>query len=243
MCWEKPTVLRRHTNNKVNMPAVKKIRKQEENDYVPSQPLIEGSETEDSGDESEDEWEEEEEDSDLEASNEEEEEVPSVKEVKLPAIRSPRKKKSLAAEVEGKKKPATSQGKKGARKRKLASAKDKDRKVETLTLQKTAPGSSDYEVKLSSKVRVHDMSVVAKKYPRSKYLLDDRHWARVGPVSMKSKGITYDQLFIGRDAHKTTEGNEGKTFKMGLPLRCLQPLMNSLKLMMAGQEQEENVGL
>ena len=117
------------------------------------------------------------------------------------------------------------------------SPKDKERRLNKLTLQKEEGGSSDYEIKDEGKVHVRDESTVARKFPKTKIILDERHFVQIRTVSLKSKGITYVQLFIGREASKPEPGKkQGKTFQMGLPLRCIQPLLRALKFL---TEQEE----
>ena len=246
------------------MPAAKKFKKQQDNDYVPPQePPLDYTESE-AEEESYDEEEEEDEDDEGDYGEEEGEEeevevIPPPQKVKLIANRSPRKKSleeaaALAANNpktlemgERNKLLAAAAVKKasGVRKRKSASSKDKEQKVEKLKIRRKTPGSSDFEIQLDPKAHVSDFSTVQAKYPKTKLLLDDRHWARVATVSMKSRAISYDQLLIGRDPTKTTEAGQpsnSRTFQMGLPLRCIEPLLRALKFL-TGQEQEEKTVL
>lgn len=46
------------------------------------------------------------------------------------------------------------------------------------------------------------------------------------------RGVTYDNLFVGRDPVKAEAGEKpGKAFQMGLPLRCVKPMLEALKIM------------
>lgn len=104
--------------------------------------------------------------------------------------------------------------------------KEKKTPVEKVTLKRKAPGS-DFEVVETKEGIDQDMSVTSTKYPRNKLKLDDRHFMRVGSVAIKSKGITFEQLFIGRDpvpGEVTKDGKPPRPFQLSLPLKCLKPL-------------------
>lgn len=87
--------------------------------------------------------------------------------------------------------------------------------------------SNDFEIQMDKNTKVTDMSISGPKFPRDKILLDDRYWARIATVNYKSKGVTFEQFFIGRDPAKGDVGKDGgvpKPFQMGMPIRCLEPL-------------------
>lgn len=94
-------------------------------------------------------------------------------------------------------------------------------KMDKLKLKRKA-NSNDFEIQLEKNNKVTDMSVNTPKYPRDKILLDERHWMRISTVNYKSKGIMFDQVFIGRDPPKGDTSQ--KPFQMGLPIRCLESL-------------------
>ena len=115
-----------------------------------------------------------------------------------------------------------------------------DKTVPPITISiKKKSSNNDYEVQMDTNSKVTDMSVSAPKFSKNKMLLDERHWVRIGSVSYKSKGVLYDQLFIGRDPAKgevTKDGSAPKPFQMGIPIRCLEPLRKSCEFLCGNKE-------
>ena len=110
--------------------------------------------------------------------------------------------------------------------------KKTEKTVPSVTLAKKS--KTDYEVQLDPTSKITDMSLSTPKYPNNKIILDERYWVRVGSVSYKGKGITFEQLFIGRDPAKGDVNKDGslpKPFQMGLPLRCLEPLRRAVNFL------------
>ena len=105
--------------------------------------------------------------------------------------------------------------------------------VPSLIIKKTS--SSDYEIHpMDKNCKVTDMSICSPRYPKTKILLDDRYWIRIGLTSYKAKGITYEQILIGRDPARgevTKDGNAPKPFQMSIPIRCLEPLRRGINLL------------
>lgn len=111
-------------------------------------------------------------------------------------------------------------------------SKKKEKTVPSVTLAKKS--KTDYEVQLDPTSKITDMSLSTPKYPNNKIILDERYWVRIGSVSYKGKGITFEQLFIGRDPAKGDVNKDGslpKPFQMGLPLRCLEPLRRAVNFL------------
>ena len=114
--------------------------------------------------------------------------------------------------------------------------------VKKVVAKKAVPGmiikkttNSDYEIHpMDKNCKVTDMSICSPRYPKTKILLDDRYWIRIGLTSYKAKGITYEQILIGRDPAQgevTKDGNAPKPFQMSIPIRCLEPLRRGINLL------------
>ena len=105
--------------------------------------------------------------------------------------------------------------------------------VPSMIIKKTT--NSDYEIHpMDKNCKVTDMSICSPRYPKTKILLDDRYWIRIGLTSYKAKGITYEQILIGRDPAQgevTKDGNAPKPFQMSIPIRCLEPLRRGINLL------------
>lgn len=114
--------------------------------------------------------------------------------------------------------------------------------IPSLTLKKTPASNTDYEVQLDNNSKVTDLSLSAPKYPKNKLLLDERYWTRIGSVNYKGKGISFEQLFIGRDPAKGDVNKDGsipKSFQMGLPIRTLEPLRRAINFLTGHSTEKE----
>lgn len=105
-------------------------------------------------------------------------------------------------------------------------------KVPKLTI-KRKEAKSDFEIQPMenfNKAKVRDMST-KNKFPKEKIILDDRTFMRVATVRQKSKGTSFDQLMIGREATANADGTLSKPFHMLLPIRCIEPMWRGISFL------------
>lgn len=84
----------------------------------------------------------------------------------------------------------------------------------------------DFQVKLDKFAKVRDMSGSDKQYHRDKFLLDEKHYAQICSVEIKSRGVVFDQFVIGRESPNSDPLK--KPFKMCLPMKVIPALRNAL---------------
>lgn len=163
---------------------------------------------------------------------EEEEEDEEDVRVAAPRIITPARKKVAKVRDEDEEEVAEEDGKKN---------KPAVKKVDKLLI-KRKPQNSDFEIQVDPTSKITDLSICGPKFPRNKLLLDERHWVQISSVSYKSKGVSFDQVFIGRNPHKGDKGKDGnppKPFHMALPIRCLEPLWRACNVLTSRTPEEK----
>jgi hypothetical protein len=228
---------------------------EEEDDYVPS--ADDGDESVvDSGDEDEGDEEEEEEDEE----DEEAEYIPPKTKVskatkvkpaaaavaarpaaaarKPPRVvkKAPKKQEEEEEEME---EEEVEEGKKPTAKKKTSVPPKKKPKAVVGVGEKLVPAkksaSADYEVQPNKSGKVVDMSVVGPRYSTDQVRLDERHWMQIQTTFMRSKGVTFDQVFIGRNPREgevSKDGTPPKPWTMNVPVRCLEPMLRGCLVLM-----------
>jgi hypothetical protein len=132
-------------------------------------------------------------------------------------------------EAEGGKKPP-------AKKKTSAPLKKKPKAaaVEKPVLVKKG-AANDFEIQPNKSGKVVDMSVVGPRYSTDQVRLDERHWMQIQTTFMRSKGVTFDQVYIGRNPREgevSKDGTPPKPWTMNIPVRCLEPMLRGCLVLM-----------